>query len=106
MSDNQTDPIDFMKSVHVQLTNKARELSRISLVHPHFRQAYIIVLKVRPQYRPTEFTNIRHDKASGEKVRRTPPLVEQIWIYLVPSSVQDMKCADFGSLIILSQDKR
>jgi hypothetical protein len=46
-------PIDFVESVHVQLTNKARK---------------IVVFKVRPQYRPAKFTHIRHNEA-GAKFR-------------------------------------
>ena len=93
MSDTRTHPIDFVKSVHVQLTNKTRELSKVSLVGLDITspETYVVVLKVRAQDRPAEFTHIRYDEASAKRLDCTGCLVEQRWTYLVPSSVQEMK---------------
>lgn len=64
-----------MKSVHVQLTNKARELARVSLVYTYITclGAYIVVLKVRPKDRPAELTHIRHNEASEKKLDTALP---------------------------------
>jgi hypothetical protein len=64
---NDTDPIYLVESIHVQLTHKARELVqsvqygvKTRLVH----QTHVVVLEVRPEYRPAELTHVRHDKAA------------------------------------------
>ena len=64
------------------------------------RGAYVVVLEVRAQDAPTELAHVGNDEAVNKKGCSREDVKERN-AYLVPSSVHAIKCADFGSLIIL-----
>ena len=97
----QTHPVDFMKPIHVQLPNETRELqlersARGQNISGKKGKAFL--------YSPTKIKlTLLCLKWDPKMLRLNSPTFETT--NDVPSSVQAMNCADFGSLIILCQEK-
>lgn len=62
---------------------------------------YVVVFEVRTQNRAAELADVRYNEATAKNKLERMDTQISLWANLVPSSVQLMNWADFGSLIIL-----